>query len=87
MALKKNSPYKSFFAKGIQNMIYNGVWFLYKHRNSESMIDCNEPPQDGHPFHFLKIASIFIILFFGALLSILFLFYEHIKPQTHIHTT
>lgn len=87
MALKKNSPYKKFFAKEIQNMIYNGVWNHYKERNSESVTDCNKPPEDGHPFHLFKIASIFIILFFGALSSILFLLYEYIKPQVHLHTT
>ena len=87
MALKKNSPYKEFFAKEIQKMQCNGVWHLYKQRNSKLKIDCNAPTEEGHPFDFLKTGSIFMILFFGAILSILFSFYEHIMPQAHKNTT
>ena len=87
IALKKNSPYKIFFNKGIQNMKANGEMHLYKRQNSEYTNDCSVSPEEGIPFDFLKTASIFIILSFGALLSILFLFYESfIKPKTFVNS-
>ena len=79
MALKKNSPYKKFFDKGIQNMIDNGQLQLYSQRNTELTIDCNKTPDEGNPFNFLKTASIFIILSFGVILSTLFLLFECLK--------
>ena len=84
MALKKNSPYKIFFDWGIQNMISNGELHLYKQRNSKLKIGCNISPEEGNPLDFLKTASIFIMLSFGALLSILFVFYESFKKQKNI---
>ena len=62
IALKKNSPYKIFFNKGIQNMKANGEMHLYKRQNSEYTNDCSVSPEEGIPFDFLKTASIFIIL-------------------------
>ena len=79
MALKKNSPYKVFFDKAILNMIENGELYLYKQQNSELKIDCNVPPEEGYPFDFRKTASLFTILFFCAILSILSLCYEFFK--------
>ena len=87
MALKKNSPYKKFFDKGIQNMVDNGQLKLYKQRNTELTIDCKKPPDEGNPFDFLKTASIFIILSFGVLLSTLFLLYECLKrPKNFVNS-
>ena len=77
MALKKNSPYKIFFNKGIQNMIDNGELQLYKQRNSKlTIIDCNLLPEGGVSLGFHKMVSIFTILLFGTVLSALSLFYE-----------
>ena len=81
MAMKKNSPYKIFFDWGIQNMRGNGELHLYEQRNSNFTIDCNVYPEERDPSDFLKTASIFIMLLFGALLSILFLFHERFKKS------
>ena len=63
MTLKKNSPYKIFFNKGIQNMIDNGELQLYKQRNTElAIIDCNLLPEEGVSLGFHKMAFIFTIL-------------------------
>ena len=40
---------------------------------------CNELPDQGSPLGYNKIASVFIILLFGALLSIIVLIYEFLK--------
>ena len=84
MALKKNSPYKIFFDWGIQNIISNGELDLYKQRNSNLKIGCNVSPEEGNSLDFRKTASIFIMLSFGALLSILFIFYESLKKPKNI---
>ena len=85
MALKKNSPYKIFFNKGIQNMIDNGELQLYKQRNSKlTIIDCNLLPEGGVSLGFHKMASIFTILLFGTILGALFLFYECFRKPKKI---
>ena len=82
--MKKNSPYRIFFNKGILDLIGNGALQLYKQRNSEMTIDCNISPEEGESSDFFKTASIFLILFIGAILSIFFLSYESFKKPEDI---
>ena len=87
MALKKNSPYKIFFNKGIQNMIDNGELHRYKQRNLLTIVDCNLLPDGGVSLGFHKMAFIFTILLVGTMISSLFLFYEFLrKPQRIVYS-
>ena len=88
MALKKNSPYTKFFKKRVREIIENGQRDIYRKRNLETLENCNPNLGKGTPLGFNKILSIFVILSFGIIISILILFYECIKkPRKNRHPT
>ena len=65
-------------------MIVTGTLDHYKKRHSEISDNCNV--NEISPLGFLKLASIFTMLFFGILISFILLFYELFKTPKEIET-
>ena len=65
-------------------MIAVGSLDYYKKRHSEISYNCNV--NEISPLGFLKLASVFTILLFGILISIILLFYELFKSPKEIET-
>ena len=84
IALKKNSMYSIFFKKQIHEMISNGQIDLYRKRHFNLNNICRKEQEIVDPLGFPKLASIFSILPFGILISVILLFYEHFKKPKKI---
>ena len=65
-------------------MIVTGTLDHYKKRHSEISDNCSV--NEISPLGFLKLASIFTMLLFGILISIILLFYELFKTPKEIET-
>ena len=88
MGLKKNSTYTMFFKSGLLSIHANGALDLfYKQKHSYFRNNCNQLSGQGNSLGFHKMASLFAILFFGIMISILILVYECFKTPKKILNT
>ena len=74
--IKKDSPYKRFFAKIIDELRENGQLHIYEVRNSIPHLGCSHSRTEGNSLGMLKLASLFLVFVLGPLLSIIILCYE-----------
>ena len=68
--MKKHSPYTKFFKHGIYNMIFNGQLDIYTKRNSKSQSECHEERSKGDALGMEKLATLFLILILGGIISL-----------------
>ena len=78
-ALRKNSPFTQFLKQAILDATENGQLNVYMLRNSNKFINCPAKEEKGNPLGFSKIVSLFILLLFGALVSLFISMYEYLN--------
>ena len=75
--VRKHSPYTKFLKQAIMSIIENGQLNAYFTRHSKTEQECKTRRTKGDSLGMSKLATSFLILFFGYLLSFLILLYEH----------
>ena len=79
IAMTKNSPYKKFIDKAIQNMLENGKLRNILQRWKIEETDCSPLIREGKPLNFKKLISIFFIIGLGVLLAIIVVLFENFQ--------
>ena len=79
IAMTKNSPYKKFINKAIQNMLENGKLRNILQRWKIEEPDCSPLIREGKPLNFKKLISIFFIIGLGVLLAIIVVLFENFQ--------
>ena len=74
--MKKNSPYTKFFKQAIHDILENGQIDIYKKRHTNDISTC-KTNRKAKSLGFTKLASLFLILICGLILSILIYIFEY----------